>query len=58
MAFEAGRRVIRAGLRRMRGPVKPGGDAYLDQTVLGLLKEETRLLKVDYNESIGVGCDG
>jgi len=52
-------RVIRAGLRRMLDLENPEVTRHLDQTVLGLLKEGNfGYLKVDYNESIGVGCDG
>ena len=51
--------VIRAGDRRMLDMENPDVIRHLDDTVLALLKEGNfGYIKIDYNESIGVGCDG
>lgn len=51
--------VIRAGDRRMLDMENPEVIRHLDDTVLALLKEGNfGYIKIDYNESIGVGCDG
>lgn len=51
--------VIQAGTRRFWDMTDPWVQAYLHKQVLGLLQRcGFGYLKVDYNDNIGVGCDG
>ena len=51
-------RALRIGSRRFWNLNDPWVTAYLDQKLIGFLKENGfGYLKVDYNDTIGVGCD-
>ncbi len=51
--------VITAGRRRFFDMRKQEVHKYLDKSVLNILKEGNfGYLKIDYNETIGIGCDG
>ena len=50
---------VQAGVRRFLDLRKPEVVDYLSQKVIGLLqKYDFGYLKVDYNDHIGIGCDG
>lgn len=52
-------RVLEAGARRFFDFRDPWVHRFLGERVIGLLEEAgIGYLKVDYNESIGIGCDG
>ena len=51
--------VIQAGYRRFFDMRKPEVIEYLSQKVIGILKTYGfGYLKIDYNDNIGIGCDG
>jgi len=51
--------VLSTGGRRFLDMRKPEVREYMDQRIIGLLKEcNFAYIKIDYNDTIGVGCDG
>ncbi|MFT4143039.1 MAG: alpha-galactosidase, partial [Mobilitalea sp.] len=52
-------KVLTTSMRRFWDMRDPGVQGYLSEKVIGLLKEyQFEYMKLDYNETIGLGCDG
>jgi alpha-galactosidase len=50
---------LQSGGRRFLDMSMPGCQAYLDERVIGLLRDNSfGYVKIDYNENAGIGCDG
>jgi alpha-galactosidase len=51
--------IIQSGERRFVDMRLPAVKKYLDERVIGLLKKQgVGYVKIDYNEPLGIGCDG